>query len=275
MNLKEAKAEKGVLIAGHRGNWGGNIPPNTIASYKAALMLGVDIIESDILESRDGVFYAYHSGEERQTLGIGSLLSCLTSDEIDNLVYRNSIFNQSGIGVERMDDALSFLKGRCFINIDRGWKCSWSNTLRYLRSAGMDDQIIIKSPPEEDLLTALEKEGGNLMYMAIIKEAGQYEEVRRHKGINLVAAETNYQSVDNPISSDSFISRLHEDGILVWANALKLEEGKNLAAGWDDDSSIINGPDTGWGILLEKNYDIIQTDWPSLLIDYIRTRSMK
>ena len=65
MDLQAARKEKGVLIAGHRGNWGGNIPPNTIASYKAALMLGVDMIETDIQSSSDGVFYAYHTGEEK------------------------------------------------------------------------------------------------------------------------------------------------------------------------------------------------------------------
>ena len=30
MDLRAARNSKRVLIAGHRGNWGGNIPPNTI-----------------------------------------------------------------------------------------------------------------------------------------------------------------------------------------------------------------------------------------------------
>ena len=31
--LKELRKEKGILVAAHRGTSGGNIPPNTIASF--------------------------------------------------------------------------------------------------------------------------------------------------------------------------------------------------------------------------------------------------
>lgn len=272
MDLQAARKEKGVLIAGHRGNWGGNIPPNTIASYKAALMLGVDMIETDIQSSADGVFYAYHTGEEQGCFGIGRRLGEMSAAEIDGLEFRNTMFNLSGIGVDRMDDVLSFLKGRCFINVDRGWLGSWRDTIRYLRKFGMEDQIILKSPPERELLSELEEEGPELMYMAIIKDAEQYPVVKEYK-VRAVAVETNYQDMDNEISSDAFIRKLHDDGLMVWANALTLDGKKHLAAGHDDNASIIDGPDKGWGYLLDKGYDIIQTDWPSLLIDYIRTRS--
>lgn len=271
MNLQDSRKDKKVLVAGHRGNWGGNIPPNTIASYKAALMLGVDIVETDVLRSIDNVFYAYHTGEEKGCFGIDKRLSDMSSSEIDDLEFRNSIFNLSGIGVDRMDDVLSFLKGRCFINIDRAWLGSWSDTLRYLKGFGMEDQIILKSPPEKELLTTLEAEGPEFMYMAIMKNADQYDAVKSSR-IRLVAVETNYQEEGGEISSDSFIGKLHDDGLLVWANALTLDGKKCLAAGHDDNVSITESPDKGWGYLLDKGYDIIQTDWPSLLIDYIKNR---
>ena len=85
MDLRAARNSKRVLIAGHRGNWGGNIPPNTIASYKAALMLGVDMIEADIQQSADGVFYAFHTGEEKGCFGIGRRLGEMSAAEIEAL----------------------------------------------------------------------------------------------------------------------------------------------------------------------------------------------
>lgn len=272
MDLRAARNSKRVLIAGHRGNWGGNIPPNTIASYKAALMLGVDMIEADIQQSADGVFYAFHTGEEKGCFGIDGKFGSMSSSEIDGLEFRNTMFNLSGIGVDRMDDILALLKGRCFVNIDRGWLGSWADTIRYLKSFGMEDQIILKSPPEKELLSILEEEGPEFMYMAIIKSAEQYDAL---EGFNVrtVAVETNYQDEDNEIASDEFISRLHDDGLMVWANALTLDGSKRLTAGHDDNISITADPDDGWGYLLDKGYDIIQTDWPSLLIDYMNRRS--
>ena len=137
---------------------------------------------------------------------------------------------------------------------------------------GMEDQIILKSPPEKELLSILEEEGPEFMYMAIIKSAEQYDAL---EGFNVrtVAVETNYQDEDNEIASDEFISRLHDDGLMAWANALTLDGSKRLTAGHDDNISITADPDDGWGYLLDKGYDIIQTDWPSLLIDYMNRRS--
>ena len=35
----------------------------------------------------------------------------------------------------------------------------------------------------------------------------------------------------------------------------------------------MEGPDKGWGRLIELGADIIQTDWPSLLRDYLLNES--
>ena len=36
----------------------------------------------------------------------------------------------------------------------------------------------------------------------------------------------------------------------------------------DDDISILEGPDRGWGRLFDKQIDVIQTDWPALVKNY-------
>ena len=41
-----------------------------------------------------------------------------------------------------------------------------------------------------------------------------------------------------------------------------------LYGGLNDDVSIIERPDKGWGKLMDKGIEIIQTDWPALLYDY-------
>ena len=272
MDLLSSRDEKAVLIAGHRGNWGGSIVPNTIGAYEAALKLGADIIESDILMSKDGVFFAYHSGEEKGTFHIDRSLYDMTADEILGLSFYNSMYEKVDEKVNRMDDVLDHFKGRCFFNIDRGWKRGWTNTLTYLRNRKMDDQLILKCPPEKELMQAVEEIVPNMMYMGIIRTVEDYELVRSFKRLNTVAVEINYNTLDEPVASEAFLDKVHRDGLLAWANALKINSAKNLAGGLDDNVSIIHGPEYGWGKLIDKGYDIIQTDWPSLVVDYIKTK---
>lgn len=273
MDLFAARKAKTVLLAGHRGNWGGSIVPNTIPSYEAAIQLGADIIESDILMSKDGFFFAYHSGEERGSFGIEHNLMDLTKDEILSLRFRNSIFETVSDKVNLYDDVLDYLRGRCFINVDRGWKKNWEKTLRYLKTKKMEEQIIIKCPPEKELLQTLADTAPKFQYMGIIRTVDEYELVMSYSKINTVAMEINYPSMDEQVASDDFLNKVHSDGLLAWTNALTLNDNHPLAGGMDDNISIIKGPEYGWGKLIEKGYDIIQTDWPSLVVKYIEKKS--
>ena len=84
-NLNRQLEEKQVLIAVHRGTWGGNVIQNTIQAYRIALDMGGDIFECDAALSADGVFYAFHDGTEPINLGREENLTTLPSQEIDKL----------------------------------------------------------------------------------------------------------------------------------------------------------------------------------------------
>lgn len=46
-----------------------------------------------------------------------------------------------------------------------------------------------------------------------------------------------------------------------------------MFAGYDDDKSLREGFDVGWGVLLDMGVDVIQTDWTNLLNMYRNERS--
>ena len=121
-NLNRQLEEKQVLIAVHRGTWGGNVIQNTIQAYRIALDMGGDIFECDAALSADGVFYAFHDGTEPINLGREENLTTLPSQEIDRLVCINSAYGPSGVHVEKLEDVLqAFTHGELF-NIDRAWE---------------------------------------------------------------------------------------------------------------------------------------------------------
>ena len=59
--LQQARQQRGVLIAAHRGVSGGNIPFNTIKAFEAALCQGADILETDITSRKDGKLFVLGS----------------------------------------------------------------------------------------------------------------------------------------------------------------------------------------------------------------------
>ena len=105
-------------IAAHRGTFGGNIIQNTIAAFDNALLHGADIIELDVVLSKDGVFYIFHDGYEKEVLGINQHLKHLTSAQIDQLVCTNAFEQASGVGLSRLEDVLEHFRGRALINVD-------------------------------------------------------------------------------------------------------------------------------------------------------------
>lgn len=68
--LSSLLEEKKSLIAVHRGAWGGNITQNTVGAYQAAILMGADMVESDVNASTDGILYSIHDGHEPDVWGV-------------------------------------------------------------------------------------------------------------------------------------------------------------------------------------------------------------
>ena len=85
-------------------------------------------------------------------------------------------------------------------------------------------------------------------------------------GVELIAF-----SNDDELFSDEAIRYIHSKNLFTWVNALTLTDVppyKPLYGDLDDDISILEGPDRGWGRLFDKQIDVIQTDWPALVKNY-------
>jgi len=68
------QSKDNIYVAGHRG-WCGKYPENTMESFRAALELGVDQIETDVRTTKDGVLVLIHDHTvDRTTNGTGRVL---------------------------------------------------------------------------------------------------------------------------------------------------------------------------------------------------------
>ncbi|MPN43464.1 hypothetical protein SDC9_191024 [bioreactor metagenome] len=62
---------------------------------------------------------------------------------------------------------------------------------------------------------------------------------------------------------------MHRRGLIVWANAIVFNYRTVESAGHTDDVSVTGNPAAGWGWLVERGFDIIQTDWVGPMADWL------
>ena len=108
-----------------------------------------------------------------------------------------------------------------------------------------------------------------MMFLPIVRTPEQIELVNRYH-INTIGAEVIFETDDHLFASDEFIGKMHGAGKLLWVNALTLNDTTRLSGGHDDNTAILKNMEEGW--LLDKKFDMIQTDWPLLLRNYIDQR---
>jgi len=267
-------AKQHILLAAHRGVCGGNIPCNTLASYQIALNQGADFIETDVAISKDGKLYTFHPRMEKPLLFCPRLLANMTSEEIAWQRYVNQDDVPTQFGVQTFDETLEFLKPYdCFINVDKFWTDIPQITEAIYRH-NLQDRVLVKTPDKPEYLDLVEKYAPELPFMTVLQDIDNISDDLFKRNINCVGLEMNFSTEDCLLCSDEYIAKLHERGLLIWCNAIIYNYRKQLAAGHSDDISIVGREDEGWGWLIDKKFDIIQTDWLLPLRNYVQKRGL-
>lgn len=269
--LNERLEEKKTLIAVHRGSSGGNIIQNTIPAYQNALNMGADMFEMDVNSSTDGVLYTFHDGTENINFHTTQNIKTMSSQTIDALTYYNSIGHACSYKPERLEAVLKHFCGDELFNIDRAWDIFPQVADMLKQYPNTINRAVLKSPVTKNVLEFLNQCPDKYMYMPICYSMKDVETVLQYEDINTVGAEVIARTREDELFDDAALQRIHELGLFIWVNAITLDDEHVLFGRLDDDASIIKGPEFGWGRLFEKQIDILQTDWPSLLYQYRRS----
>lgn len=262
-------AKQHIITVAHRGVAGGNIPCNTFTAYETALKQGADMIETDVDISADGTLIVFHPGMEKPHLGIDRRLNTLPYAEIESLRYTNQDGVPTQFGIERFEELLCCFGGRCYINVDKFWD-NPEAIYEAVKKAGATDKVLVKSHLSDTVLHTLERVAPDLPFMPIVRDSHPRHAELMERNVNYVGAEVLFASEEAEVASDSFISAMHGDGKLVWVNSIIYNYKTQLAAGHSDDTALSEDMDKGWGWLADKGFDIIQTDWPGMLVEYLK-----
>ena len=267
-NIQETAKHK-IITVGHRGVFGGNIPCNTLTSYEIALHQGADMIEIDVDKTADGQLVIFHPGMEWPHLRYQGSIRDLTYAEIkEKIRYVNIDDVPTEYTLCTLDEVFETFKDRCYINVDKFWD-NPELISDAIRRHNMTEQIIVKTKPTPEMLNIIETYASDIQYMPVIKEDTVHEELLG-RNIRYVGAEVLFDSEDSGFCSDAYIEKMHSAGKLIWVNSIVYDYKTVLTAHHSDDAAMRGNPELGWGWLADRGYDIIQTDWPLELTNFLR-----
>ena len=271
--LAEARRQRGVLVAAHRGVAGGNIPCNSLPAFEAALRQGADILETDLALSGDGQLLIFHPKKEKAHLNKDIHLNEMTMEQIRELRFVNIDNDPTAYGILTLDEFLEHFKNRCLINLDHGWDDDMGLMIDAVRRHAMEEQVLIKAPAKLKYAQIMEELAPDMMFMPIYKEEDTMTELLEQMNVNFVGAELVFAREDSVFASEAYIRSHQDKGRLLWANPILYYYKSQLTGGHNDDIAVTSDPEFGWGWLVDKGFDILQTDWPMPLRHFLDNRN--
>ena len=237
--------------------------------------MGVDMIEIDVRMSKDGHLIVIHDETvDRTTNGKGEVAD-LTLNELRKLKLRK---NEGGIlnlpteqKIPTLEEALNLAKGRILVNLDIVLENVFDPALAVARQTGTLQQILFKMP-----LQSLKEEKyqkatflKDTYFMPIFREGGPPLSVLADEFdiVDPVAYEVVFKTTGY---LEEGASSILNQGERFWVNTM----WESLSPGYSDDRNLIN-PDAHWGQLIKLGVNMIQTDRPKELIEYLDSKGMR
>lgn len=262
--------ENYVLVVAHRGDWR-NAPENSILAIQGAAAMGVDIVEIDVQQTKDSVLVLMHDKTIDRTTDGKGLVSSYTLEEIKKFHLKNGLQRPTHHTIPTLEEAMMAAKGKVAVNLDKCYEY-FDEALKVLHKTGTRQQAIMKGYVNYKQLKAEHGDDLNsLLFMPIINAAdNQVIEITK----NFI---TNYRPVAiefSTLSSDSLpiiqhFKSIRNAGARVWMNSLWASQ----CAGYEDDKAVYN-PDKIYGWYIKNGVNMIQTDRPALLLQYLRSKNL-
>ena len=271
-----------VMIVAHRGCWSQATPENSLAAIHRCNEIGADILELDVGITFDGTPVLMHDETvDRMTDGSGAIAE-LSLDEVRRLRLRAGLGGRDAEltdeRVPTLEDALALSRNRFLVNLDMKAE-AFDQAYEVVKALGMEDQILMKmSALPDDPMLQNARFLGETLFMPIIRECTeQTDGLACTDSISSVApAYSRYDPIAYEIvysTSDFFregVATMRATGGRIWVNTLE----PTLAAGHTDALAVVD-PDAHWGQVIRDGANIIQTDHPALLLDYLRQKGLR
>jgi glycerophosphoryl diester phosphodiesterase len=262
--------DKMVLVTAHRGDWR-NSPENSVQSLQNCIDKGIDISEFDLAKTKDEKLIIMHDKKiDRSTNGKGKPQD-YTLEEIQKFQLLSGTGHPTRHVIPTFEDMLLTAKDKIIVDIDKGYEY-YDKVIVALTKHKMLEQTIynIYGLPFD----SLEAKHGHIpeeLTLQLIINSNNPE------ALKLVDTYKNHKRTIIQITFENDISSIIDaipnlkKRYPVWFNSLWPEQ----CGGHDDDIAVEeNKPDETWGWLVSHGANIIQSDRPIELLQYLKTKGL-
>lgn len=259
-----------VMIFAHRGDWR-NAPENSLKAYQNCIDEGLDGIEVDVQLTKDSVLVVMHDLTlERTTTGVGKV-SDYTYAELQELYLKSPIGVVTRQKIPSFEDVLKLAKGKILIQVDK-WPKVKEHVLSIAKKHDCLNHLIFRSSKDSKYVNQ-EFEGlldkVNYIPVLVCKGKGDNEKLDdfltniQTQCIGLSFTREDFQVLDR-------MKEISDKGFRVWLNSLWAD----FNAGHDDELATFD-LETSYGWLLQKGANIIFSDHPMLLKEYLEKKGRR
>ncbi len=280
-NIRDPKGR--LVVVAHRGchepaprHGFGPAPENSVLALEHCVAIGVDMMETDVRETKDGYLVMVHDDSvDRTTTGTGKVAD-LTLAQIKALRLRQNEGGRdapataSGVTdaeVPTLDEMLALAKGRITLNLDVK-DAIYPQVIAAVRAAGAQERVTLKirvgigSPPlaamaPYDQVPFLvipldgDDSGARIPDIITAQMAG---------AIKPVGIELPYRLPEAALPA--IAARARALGVRLWVNML---DG-NFVLGAGSDRDALRLPDAVWGKLIREGASMLLTDEPEAML---------
>lgn len=261
-----------VLVAAHRGDWR-NAPENSLEAVELSIRMGVDIVEVDVRRTLDGVLVLMHNPSIKATTTGRGLVSLSTYRRLQRKTLRSGCRLKTAAKIPTLEEVLVASQGRVLLNLDKAFGYS-DEIIALAEKTGTLDQIILKTDKSaKKIEKALGDYKGKVIVMpkVYLSRKDALERIDEYiKRLDPPVFEIIYRNDDDPAMEQ--VREKLRGRSRIWINTL----WDSLCAGHSDDTSFYEGPDAGYGFLIDTmEAGVLQTDRSALLIEYLQERSRR
>jgi glycerophosphoryl diester phosphodiesterase len=242
-----------VLVAAHRAMHI-KYPENSLAAIQHAIDSGVDIIEIDIRRTKDGRLILMHDGTvDRTTYGEGKVED-LTYQQIRQITLKKSDEDTLIHMIPSLEEALGLAKDHIMVDLDIK-SASIKRLVNQVHETQTADQVLFFDRDFAVLDSVLLLDS-TLMVMPRAKSAGEVSGIlKKYKPPVL--------HIDDSFFTEDVVNQIRSAGCRIWINALGLPDVQ-ATAGFIE---------TGYEPLVKGGANIIQTDRPLLLMQFLQAKN--
>lgn len=266
-NLEDAENDE-IMVVAHRGDWR-NFPENSLAAIQSCIDLGVDMVEIDVRMTKDEVLVLMHDETlDRTTTGQGRI-SDWTYDSLQSLRLLDGLGIPTDHTIPTLEEALLVAKDQILINLDKSYPI-FDRCFAIAEQTGTLHQMVIKGAKSR---SEVEAEFGTYLdqvyFMPIIRLPDpQADSIIQDYLDHRVPVAFEFTVPSDTISTLARFADIRAAGAGVWVNSL----WSYHCAGHDDRRAARDPQTYDW--FIQRKIDMIQTDRPALLIDYLTQKQL-